>query len=47
MFKKILNALTPKTQREMEEAYYAKATDLADLERRMRAVQNNQLRGWV
>ena len=46
MFKRIWNAIKPMSYRDMEEAYYAKATDLADLERRIRMVQNNNLAGW-
>jgi hypothetical protein len=42
-------------QKEVTEAYLAEATDLADLERRMRQMDrgqapwqiNNNLRGWV
>lgn len=44
---KLFRMIKPKTQREIEEEYFSKATDLSDLERRMRKVQNQNLRGWV
>lgn len=35
----LIDAVTPKSMRQLEEEYLSRATDLSDLERRMRRVQ--------
>lgn len=44
---KVWNKIRPKTQLELQDEYLSQATDLADLERRMRYLQNHNLKGWV
>lgn len=39
MIKAIINFFKPKTLRDYEHEYYCQATDMVDLERRMRVVQ--------
>lgn len=44
---KIFNAIKPQSRKEREETYLAKATDLTDLERRIKKLENDNLSGWV
>lgn len=44
---KLWDVIRPKSRREEEESYLAKATDLTDLERRMKRLENDNLSGWV
>lgn len=45
--KTIFNAIRPKTRRELEYEYLSASTDLADLERRVKRLENPNLRHWV
>lgn len=47
LLSKLWNMIRPLTQREEEEKYLSEAKDLADLERRMKRLQNSNLSGWV
>ena len=47
MFKKIWKHIKPKTEAERIEAYLSEASDMADLERRLKKLQNVNLNGWV
>ena len=44
---KIWNAIKPLSRKQQEEAYLAQSTDLTDLERRIKKLENNNLSGWV
>lgn len=44
---KLWDAIRPKSRKEQEEAYLAKATDLTDLECRMKRLENDNLSGWI
>lgn len=44
---KIWNAIKPLSRTQREEAYLAQSTDLIDLERRIKKLENNNLSGWV
>lgn len=45
--KTIFNAIRPKTRRDFEHEYLAQAKDLTDLERRIKHLENPNLRHWV
>lgn len=47
LINKIWNTIKPLSRREREEAYLSKATDLTDLERRVRKLDDDNLSGWV
>jgi hypothetical protein len=44
---KVWNTIKPQSRREQDEAYLAKATDLTDLERRIKKLENDNLSGWI
>lgn len=44
---KLWKSIKPLSQKEREEAYFARATDLTDLERRIKKIENSNLSGWV
>lgn len=44
---KIWEAIRPMSRKEQDEAYLARATDLTDLERRIKRLENDNLSGWV
>jgi len=44
---KIWNSIRPLSRKQREEAYLAQATDLTDLERRIKRLENTNLSGWV
>lgn len=44
---KIWNAIRPKTQKEIEAEYLSNSTDHADLERRIKKLENSNLSGWA
>lgn len=46
-FKNLFKSIRPMTELEERDAYYAEAKDLVDLERRMKAWENENLRGWI
>jgi len=43
---KVWKFILPKTERQHLEAYLAKSSDLADLERRLKRTQNSNISGW-
>ena len=47
LIRKIWNIFKPLSHRERQEAYLSKATDLTDLERRVKRLENDNLSGWV
>ena len=44
--KKIWNAIRPKSRIDREYDYLAQSTDICDLERRLRALQNGYANSW-
>lgn len=42
---KVWDMIRPKSRREIEEAYLSRATDLTDLERRIKRLENGNLSG--
>ena len=44
--KKIWNAVRPKSKIDREYEYLSQASDICDLERRMRALQNGYVNNW-
>lgn len=46
LFIKLFNFIKPKSDLELRDEYFSKAKSHADLERRMRVWENDNLRGW-
>lgn len=44
---KLWNNIRPLSRRERMEAYLAESVDIADLERRLKKLENENLSGWV
>lgn len=44
---KVWNKIRPKTERELQDEYLSQSADLADLERRIKYLENHNLRGWL
>ena len=44
---KLWNNIRPLSSRERMEAYLAESVDIADLERRLKKLENENLSGWV
>ncbi len=47
ILQKIFKAMKPMSRSEREHDWLAKSTDLVDLERRQKALTNQNLKGWV
>lgn len=47
IIKKIINSLKPKKRSQLDERYLSKATDISDLERRIRHLENPNLKNWI
>lgn len=45
--KNIVKSLKPKQRSDLDEKYLAKATDMTDLERRIRHLENPNLKNWI
>lgn len=45
--KKVYNAIRPKPQRELEDEWLSQSGTLEELERRMKMLENKNLKGWV
>jgi len=45
--RKFYNIIRPKTQKELEHEWLSQSDSLEELERRMKVLENKNLKGWV